>query len=147
MYEIEGMDKKEKKRIAVLGSTGSIGTQALQVIAEHADLYEAYALTANNQVELLIKQARKFQPEIVVIANEKKYGQLKEALSDLPIKVYTGVDALCQVVEEGPVDMVLTALVGMVVFKERPDLPALLGIGLILIGVAVIHLFSKTVSH
>ena len=123
MYEIEGMDKKEKKRIAVLGSTGSIGTQALQVIAEHADLYEAYALTANNQVELLIKQARKFQPEIVVIANEKKYGQLKEALSDLPIKVYTGVDALCQVVEEGPVDMVLTALVGFA--GLRPTLHAI----------------------
>ena len=117
------MDKKVKKRIAVLGSTGSIGTQALQVIAEHADLYEAYALTANNQVELLIEQARKFQPEIVVIANEKKYGQLKEALSDLPIKVYAGVDALCQVVEEGPVDMVLTALVGFA--GLRPTLHAI----------------------
>ena len=78
---------KKKKQIAILGSTGSIGTQALQVIEEHPDLYEAYALTANNRVELLIAQARKFQPEVVVIANEEKYSELKEALSDLPIKV------------------------------------------------------------
>ena len=82
--------KNKKKQIAILGSTGSIGTQALQVIEEHPDLYEAYALTANNRVELLIAQARKFQPEVVVIANEEKYAQLKEALSDLPIKVYAG---------------------------------------------------------
>ena len=71
--------KNKKKQIAILGSTGSIGTQALQVIEEHPDLYEAYALTANNRVELLIAQARKFQPEVVVIANEEKYAQLKEA--------------------------------------------------------------------
>ena len=77
-----------KKQIAILGSTGSIGTQALQVIEEHPDLYEAYVLTANNKVDLLIEQARKFRPEAVVIANEDKYLQLKEALSDLPIKVY-----------------------------------------------------------
>ena len=64
--------KNKKKQIAILGSTGSIGTQALQVIEEHPDLYEAYALTANNRVELLIAQARKFQPEVVVIANEEK---------------------------------------------------------------------------
>lgn len=76
---------KKKKQIAILGSTGSIGTQALQVIEEHPDLYEAYALTANNRVELLIAQARKFQPEVVVIANEEKYSELKEALSDLGI--------------------------------------------------------------
>ncbi len=75
---------KKKKQIAILGSTGSIGTQALQVIEEHPDLYEAYALTANNRVELLIAQARKFQPEVVVIANEEKYSELKEALSDQP---------------------------------------------------------------
>ena len=104
--------KNKKKQIAILGSTGSIGTQALQVIEEHPDLYEAYALTANNRVELLIAQARKFQPEVVVIANEEKYAQLKEALSDLPIKVYAGIDAVCQIVEAGPVDMVLTAMVG-----------------------------------
>ena len=101
-----------KKQIAILGSTGSIGTQALQVVAEHPDLYEVYALTANNKVELLIGQARKFQPEAVVIANEEKYPQLKEALSDLPIKVYAGSDALCEVVEASPIDIVLTAMVG-----------------------------------
>lgn len=103
---------KKKKRIAILGSTGSIGTQALQVIEEHPDLYEAYVLTANNRVEELIAQARKFQPEVVVIANEEKYLRLKEALSDLPIQVYAGTEALCQVVEWGPIDMVLTAMVG-----------------------------------
>ena len=101
-----------KKQIAILGSTGSIGTQALQVIEEHPDLYEAYVLTANNRVELLIEQARKFQPEAVVIANEAKYGQLKEALADLPVKVYAGREALCQVVTDQQVDMVLTAMVG-----------------------------------
>jgi 1-deoxy-D-xylulose-5-phosphate reductoisomerase len=106
-----------KKQIAILGSTGSIGTQALQVIAEHSDLYEVYALTANNQVELLIEQARKFMPEVVVIANEAKYIQLKEALSDLPIKVYAGDDALAQVVEATPIDIVLTAMVGFAGLK------------------------------
>ena len=80
-----------KKQIAILGSTGSIGTQALQVIEEHPDRYEAYVLTANNRVEDLIAQARKFKPEAVVIANETKYQQLKDALADLPIKVYAGV--------------------------------------------------------
>lgn len=101
-----------KKQIAILGSTGSIGTQALQVIEEHPDLYEAYALTANNRVDLLIEQARKFMPEAVVIANEDKYLQLKEALSDLPVKVYAGVDALCQIVESQPIDIVLASMVG-----------------------------------
>ncbi|MCD7816288.1 MAG: 1-deoxy-D-xylulose-5-phosphate reductoisomerase [Bacteroides sp.] len=101
-----------KKQIAILGSTGSIGTQALEVIAEHPGLYEAYALTANNRVDLLIEQARKFRPEAVVIANPDKYRQLKEALSDLPIKVYAGADALAQIVESGPIDIVLTAMVG-----------------------------------
>lgn len=102
----------KRKQIAILGSTGSIGTQALQVIAEHPDLYEVYALTANNRVELLIEQARQFLPEAVVIANEDKYIQLKEALQDLPIKVYAGVEALGQVVESQPIDVVLTAMVG-----------------------------------
>lgn len=102
----------KKKKIAILGSTGSIGTQALQVIEEHSDLYEAYVLTANNQVDLLVEQARKFQPEVVVIANEEKYATLKDALADLPIKVYAGADALCQVVQEQPIDVVLTAMVG-----------------------------------
>lgn len=101
-----------KKQIAILGSTGSIGTQALQVIEEHPDLYEAYALTANNRVDLLIEQARKFMPEAVVIANEEKYLQLKEALSDLPVKVYAGADALSQIVESQPIDIVLASMVG-----------------------------------
>ena len=102
----------KKKQIAILGSTGSIGTQALQVIEEHPELYEVYALTANNQVEMLIAQARRFQPEAVVIANEDKYNTLKEALADLPIKVYAGTDAICQIAESAPIDVVLTAMVG-----------------------------------
>lgn len=101
-----------KKQIAILGSTGSIGTQALQVIEEHPNLYEVYAITANNRVDKLIEQARKFQPEAVVIANEDKYQQLKDALADLPIKVYAGAEALCEIVESGPVNIVLTAMVG-----------------------------------
>lgn len=101
-----------KKQIAILGSTGSIGTQALQVIAAHRDLYEVYALTANNQVDLLIDQAKRFMPEAVVIANESKYNLLKEALANLPIKVYTGSDAIAQIVESQPIDIVLTAMVG-----------------------------------
>lgn len=106
-----------KKQIAILGSTGSIGTQALQVIGEHPDLYEVYALTANNKVELLAEQARKFHPEVVVIANEDKYKALKEALADEPVKVYAGAEALCQVVESQPIDIVLTAMVGYVGLK------------------------------
>ncbi len=102
----------EKKQIAILGSTGSIGTQALQVIEAHADLYEAYVLTANNNASLLIEQARKFQPEAVVIANEAHYNKVKEALSDLPIKVFAGSEALCQVVAMEHVDVVLASLVG-----------------------------------
>ena len=101
-----------KKQIAILGSTGSIGTQALQVIEEHPELYEAYVLTANNQVELLAEQARKFMPAAVVIANENKYLQLKELLADLPIQVYAGADALCEVVEAKPIDVVLASMVG-----------------------------------
>ena len=101
-----------KKQIAILGSTGSIGTQALQVIEEHPELYEAYVLTANNQVELLAEQARKFMPAAVVIANENKYMQLKELLVDLPIQVYAGADALCEVVEAKPIDVVLASMVG-----------------------------------
>ena len=77
-----------KRNLAILGSTGSIGTQALEVVSEHPDLFEVYALTANNQVDLLINQARKYMPEVVVIANEQKYPELKEALEDLPIKVW-----------------------------------------------------------
>ena len=102
----------KKKQIAILGSTGSIGTQALQVIEEHPERYEVYALTANNQVDLLIAQARRFMPEAVVIANENHYNTLKDALSDLPIKVYAGMEAICQIVESAPIDIVLTAMVG-----------------------------------
>jgi 1-deoxy-D-xylulose-5-phosphate reductoisomerase len=102
----------KKKQIAILGSTGSIGTQALKVIEEHPDLYEVYALTANNQVELLAEQARKFMPAAVVIANEAKYLQLKEMLADLPIQVYAGADALCEIVEAKPIDVVLASMVG-----------------------------------
>jgi 1-deoxy-D-xylulose-5-phosphate reductoisomerase len=101
-----------KRKLAIIGSTGSIGTQALEVVSEHADRFEVYALTANNQVDLLIEQARRFLPEMVVIANEEKYPRLKEALADLPIKVWAGADAIEQVVAAGPVDMVLTAMVG-----------------------------------
>lgn len=109
--------EKEKKRIAILGSTGSIGTQALEVIERHPDLYEAFVLTANSQVELLAAQARKFLPDIVVITNKDKYTYLQEALSDLPIKVYAGAEALSEVVENASIDMVLVALVGFAGLK------------------------------
>ncbi len=105
------MDKK--RSIAILGSTGSIGTQALDVISRHPDRFEAYALVANNRVELLIEQARTFLPEVVVIANESRYAQLKSALSDLPIKVWCGSRAVEEVVQDDAVDMVLTAMVGI----------------------------------
>lgn len=101
-----------KRQLALLGSTGSIGTQALEVVSEHSDLFEVYALTANNQVDVLINQARKYMPEVVVIANEQKYPELKEALEDLPIKVWAGSEAIAQVVQMEPIDMVLTAMVG-----------------------------------
>jgi 1-deoxy-D-xylulose-5-phosphate reductoisomerase len=101
-----------KRNIIILGSTGSIGTQALDIVREHPDNFEVYALTANENVDLLIKQAREFSPEVVVIANEKKYDQLKEALRDMPVKVWAGSESIAQVVESGPVDMVLTAMVG-----------------------------------
>ena len=117
------MRENMKKKIAILGSTGSIGTQALQVIEEHSDLYEAYVLTANHQVDKLIAQARKFCPEAVVIADESLYPKLQEALADLPIKVYCGAEALCQVVTEDPVDIVLTALVGFA--GLRPTISAI----------------------
>ena len=102
----------KKRQLAILGSTGSIGTQALEVVSEHSDLFEVYALTANNQVDLSINQARKYMPEVVVIANERKYPELKEALEDLPIKVWAGADAIAQMVQSEPIDMVLTAMVG-----------------------------------
>lgn len=102
-----------KKQIAILGSTGSIGTQALDVIKEHSDLYEVYCLTANNKVEELAEQARQFNPAAVVIANEARYDELKNLLADLPdIKVYAGKKAIDEIVEAEPIDMVLTAMVG-----------------------------------
>ena len=102
-----------KKQICILGSTGSIGTQALDVISQHSDLYEAYCLTANNRVDELAAQARKYNPAAVVIANDAHYERLKELLADKPdIKVYAGAEALCQIVEAEPIDMVLTAMVG-----------------------------------
>ncbi len=102
-----------KQQICILGSTGSIGTQALDVIEQHPDRYEAYCLTANNRWKELAEQARKFNPAAVVIANEDYYDNLKGALADLPdIKVYAGVKALDEIVEAEPIDMVLTAMVG-----------------------------------
>ncbi|SCQ23660.1 1-deoxy-D-xylulose-5-phosphate reductoisomerase [Tannerella forsythia] len=112
-----------KRKIAILGSTGSIGTQALEVIEEHPDMFEAYALTAHHQVDLLIRQARRFMPEVVVIANEQHYLELKEALADLPVKVWAGADAIAQIVRMEQIDMVLTALVGYA--GLRPTIAAL----------------------
>lgn len=103
----------EKQQICILGSTGSIGTQALEVIEEHSDRFEAYCLTANNRIELLAEQARKFKPACVVVANEDKYEELKALLADCPdINVYAGAQALCDVAAAQPVNMVLTAMVG-----------------------------------
>ena len=100
------------KRIAILGSTGSIGKQALDVIKQHPDQFEAYVLTAGNNAELLVEQAIEFQPNCVVIANESKYDAVSAALQNYPIKVYAGSEALCQVVENQAIDIVLTAMVG-----------------------------------
>lgn len=100
------------KQIAILGSTGSIGRQALDVIASHPDEYEVYALTAHNSVDLLIEQALRFNPEAVVIANEEHYSKLRDALAGKPIKVYAGADALSQVVQAEPIDIVLASMVG-----------------------------------
>lgn len=103
----------KKKQIAILGSTGSIGTQALQVIAEHSDRYEVYCLTANNRVEQLAQQAHQFRPAAIVIANESRYDELRRLTDDLPdVKVYAGAQALNEIVEAKPIDIVLTAMVG-----------------------------------
>ena len=112
MVQLSSMEKKRRK-IAILGSTGSIGTQALDVISRHADRFEAYVLVANNSVELLVKQAREMMPEVVVIGNKDKYNQLKDALADLPIKVWCGVEAIEEVVRDENIDLVLTAMVGI----------------------------------
>lgn len=117
------MTEAHKRVIAILGSTGSIGVQTLQVVEEHPERFEVYALTANEKVEELIEQARKFRPEAVVIANEAKYEQLKEALQDLPIKVYGGYESICQIVQSQPIDIVVTALVGFA--GLRPTIEAI----------------------
>ena len=101
-----------KKKLAILGSTGSIGTQTLRVAEEHKDMFEVRVLTANNNVELLTEQARKFNPDAVVIANESKYKQLCDALADTDVKVYAGSSAVCDVVTMPSVDVVVSALVG-----------------------------------
>ena len=102
-----------KKQICILGSTGSIGTQALDVIQQHSDRYEVYCLTANNRYEMLAEQARRFSPAAVVIGNEQHYEALKALLADCPdIKVYAGAAAIDDIVEAQPIDMVLTAMVG-----------------------------------
>jgi len=100
------------KHIAILGSTGSIGTQTLEVVESNPDLFVVDVLTANNNVDLLIAQAKKFQPNVVVIANEDKYAYLSDALKDEDIKVYAGIDAICQVVGMSSVNIVVTAMVG-----------------------------------
>ena len=104
--------EQKKKQIAILGSTGSIGTQALEVINEHSDLFEVEVLTANNNSALLIEQAKKFKPNTVVITNEDKYKEVDDALFDLGIKVFAGAQSLEEVVEGENIDIVLTALVG-----------------------------------
>lgn len=100
------------KRIAILGSTGSIGTQTLDVVREHPDRYEVYAISANRSVDLLIRQAREFKPEVVCIADESCYNTLREALSDLPIKVWCGAESIAQMVTFPSVDIVVAAMVG-----------------------------------
>ncbi len=101
-----------KKRIAILGSTGSIGTQSLEVIDQNPDAFEVEVLTANNNADLLIQQAKKYQPNVVVIANKEKYPLVLEALQNEDIKIYAGAEALAQVVEMETIDLVLTAMVG-----------------------------------
>ena len=111
------------KRIAILGSTGSIGTQALDVIRQHPDHFEAHTLTAGSNATLLIEQAREFRPDAVVIADESRYAEVRDALTDLPIKVYAGSEAICQVAAADSVDMVLAAMVGFA--GLRPAVSAL----------------------
>lgn len=102
----------EKRRIAILGSTGSIGSQALDVVRQHKDLFEVELLTANNSSALLIEQAMEFRPGSVVICNEAKYQEVADALQPNDIKVFTGMDSVCSLVEAEDIDIVLTALVG-----------------------------------
>lgn len=101
-----------KKNIAILGSTGSIGTQALDVVQKNSDKFQIEVLTANNNADLLIKQAKEFKPNAVVIGNEKEYLKVKDALEKDYIKVFAGNDAICQIVENDNIHMVLSSLVG-----------------------------------
>jgi 1-deoxy-D-xylulose-5-phosphate reductoisomerase len=103
---------KEKKRIAIIGSTGSIGTQALEVIKENPNFFEAEVLVANSNADLLINQALEFNPNAVVIANETHYQKVKTALASTDIKVYSGNKAVEQIVEMETIDMVLASIVG-----------------------------------
>lgn len=100
------------KRITILGSTGSIGTQTLEVIKQNPERFELYAITGNNNVDLLVKQAREFLPEVVCVANESLYQQVKDALNDLPIKVFSGKESIAEMVQMQPIDIVVTAMVG-----------------------------------
>jgi len=101
-----------KKRIAILGSTGSIGTQTLDVIEQNPAHFEVEVLTANNNARLLIEQTKKFNPNTIVIANKNKYDELVDALKNFPVKIYAGSDAIAQIVEMDTIDIVLTAMVG-----------------------------------
>lgn len=110
--KIHFKEMNRQKRLAILGSTGSIGRQTLEVVEQYPEQFEAYLITANNQVDLLIEQARKFCPEVVIIANKDYYTQLRDALADLPIKVYAGADAIADAVTLPDIDIVVTAMVG-----------------------------------
>ncbi len=101
-----------KHTLAILGSTGSIGTQTLDVVRQNKELFDVYAIVANNNIQRLIEQAREFEPEVVIVANEAHYTTLKESLNDLPLKVYAGASAICDVVKMDIVDTVVTAMVG-----------------------------------
>ena len=106
------MDSQPKRHLAILGSTGSIGTQALDVVSQHEDLFEIELLTANNNSRLLIEQARRFQPAAVVICNPDLYDEVAAALDPLYIKVFTGIDSICDLLRDPKIDIVLTAMVG-----------------------------------
>ena len=101
-----------KQTVAILGSTGSIGTQTLDVIDRHSELFELYALTAHSNIDLLVEQAKRYRPEVVAIADERHYKTLREALDGLPVKVFAGADSICQIAAMSPIDTVVTAMVG-----------------------------------
>jgi 1-deoxy-D-xylulose 5-phosphate reductoisomerase len=101
-----------KQTVAILGSTGSIGTQTLDVIDRHSELFEVYAITAHNNIDLLVEQAKRYRPEVVAIADERHYKTLREALDGLPVKVFAGADSICQIAAMSPIDTVVTAMVG-----------------------------------